>query len=203
MARLVLFFEGGELIFHIVFEEDGHIAVVDGLGEDLIGDAVVIEVIDPEFDGPAGVGPEIEVFTDVAQDQIGSAVAIEIGHGEGLPPAVEVIEIGGQFGKVVAGELEDAGRHPLAGDDKLVLVVAIQGSPAGGGDHTDVGDIGITGRGDIGKVAMAVIEVDKAGGVGAVFAGNGAAADEQIGKAIAIKIAGDGHGGVDAVGMGG
>ena len=198
----VLFFEGRELVFHIVFEEDGHIAVVDGLGEDLIGDAVVIEVIDPEFDGAGRIGAEVEVFADVAQDQVGSAVAIEIGYGQGLPPAVEVIKIGGQFGKMVIGELEDMRGHPVAGDDELVLVVAIQGGPAGGGDHADMGDIGVAGGGDIGKMAMAVVDIDEAGGVGAVFAGDGAAADEQIGEAIAIKVTGDGHSGIDAIGMG-
>lgn len=199
----VLFFKGGELVFHIVFKEDRHIAVVDGLGEDLIGDAVVIEVIDPESDGPCGVGVEIEVFADIAQDQVGSAVAIEIGYAEGLPPAIEVIEIGGQFGEMAAGELEDTRGHPVAGDDKLMLVVAIEGSPAGGGDHADMGDIRIFGRGDIGKMSMAVVDIDETGGVGAVFAGDRAAADEQVGEAIAIKITGDGHSGIDAIGMSG
>ena len=36
--------------------------------------------------------------------------------------------------------------------------------PGGGGDHADVGDIGISGGSDIGEVAMTVIEVDEAGG---------------------------------------
>jgi len=199
----VLFFQGGELVFHIVFEEDGHIAVIECLGKDLIGDTVVIEIIDPEFDGVGRIGSEIEVLADVAQDQIGPSVAVEIGHGEGLPPAEEVIEIGGQLGEMVAGELEDAWGHPVAGEDELVLTIAIEAGPAGGGDHADMGDIGIAGRGDIGEMAVAVVEVDKAGGVGTVFAGYGASADEQIGEAVVIEIAGDGYGGVDAIGMGG
>src|SRR6185312_11831459 len=175
----------------------------DGLGEDLVGDAVVVEVIDPEADGPGGVGAEIEVLADIAQDEVWFAVAIEIGDAEGLPPAVEAIEVGGQLCKMVAGELKDAGGHPVAGDDELVAAVAIQGGPAGGGDHADMGDIGVAGGGDIGKMAVAVVEVDGTGGVGAVFAGHGAAADEEVRVAIAVKIAGYGDVRIGAVGMGG
>jgi hypothetical protein len=28
----VLFFQGGDLVFHVVFEEDGHVLAVDGTG---------------------------------------------------------------------------------------------------------------------------------------------------------------------------
>src|SRR5580658_212200 len=199
----VLFFDGGDLIFHVALKKHGHVFTVNGSGEDLVGDAVVIEVVDPEFDGVSGIGMEVEVLTDIAQDEIGEAIAVEVGDGHGLPPAEEVIEVGGGLGKVVAGKAEEAGRHPFAGEDEGGVVVVVEVGPGGGGDHADVGDIGVTGGGDIGEMAMAVVEVDEAGGAGAILAGDVSAADEQIGEAVAVEVAGDRHGGIDTIGVGG
>ena len=66
----VLFFDGRDLIFHIMFKEHGHVFAVDGAGEDFVGDAVVVEIIDPEFDGVCGIGMEVEVFADIAQYEV-------------------------------------------------------------------------------------------------------------------------------------
>src|SRR5579859_2909221 len=95
------------------------------------------------------------------------------------------------------------GGHPFAGDDELVLVVAEEVGPGGGGDHADMGDIWVEGGGDIGEVSVSVVEVEEAGGVGAIFAGDASAADKEVGEAVVVEVTGDGDGGVDAVGMGG
>jgi len=113
----VLFFEGRDLVFHVVFEEDGHILSIDGTGEYFVFDAILIEVLYPELDGMGGVGVEVEVFSNVAQQDIGQAVAVEVMDAEGLPPSEEVLEAGGEFVEAVVLEVEEPGRHPFAGDE--------------------------------------------------------------------------------------
>ena len=113
----VLFFEGGYLIFHVMFEEDSHILSIDGTGEYFVFDAILIEVLYPELDGMGGVGVEVEVFSNVAQQDIGQAVAVEVMDAEGLPPSEEVLEAGGEFVEAVVLEVEEPGRHPFAGDE--------------------------------------------------------------------------------------
>ena len=74
--------------------------------------------------------------------------------------------------------------------------------PGGGGDHADVGDIGITGGGDVGEMSFAVVDIDKAGGVGAVLAGDGTSPDEQVEVSIVVEVGGDGYGRVASLGGG-
>ncbi len=149
-----------------------------------------------------GIGAEVKILADIAEDEVGAAVAVEVGHSEGFPPARELVEVGGYFGKAIAGKPEEARRHPLAGDDELVLVVVIEVGPGSRCDHADVSDIGVLVGGDIGEMAVPIVEVDKAGGVDAVFAGDASAADEEIGIAVAVEVAGDCDGRVHAIGMG-
>lgn len=199
----VLFFEGRDLVFHIVFEEDGHIPTVDGTGEYFIPDAILIEVLYPEFDGMGGVGAEVEVFANVAHQDIGETVAIEVMDAEGLPPSEEMLDVGGEFVEAVVLEVEETGRHPFAGDEELRVTESGEVGPCGGGDHADVSDIGITGGGDVGEMPFAVIDIDKGGGIGAIFSGDGATADKQIGEAVVVEVGGNGYGGVATLGGGG
>jgi len=74
--------------------------------------------------------------------------------------------------------------------------------PGGGGDHADVGDIGITGGGNVGEMSFAVVDIDKAGGVGAVLAGDGTSPDEQVEVSIVVEVGGDGYGRVASLGGG-
>ena len=43
----VLFFQRWDLLFHVMFQEYRHILAVDRPGHDVIGCAVVIEILDP------------------------------------------------------------------------------------------------------------------------------------------------------------
>lgn len=49
-----------------MFEEYGHILSIDRPGHDLIGDAILVEVVEPELYRVGGVRPEVEVFPDIA-----------------------------------------------------------------------------------------------------------------------------------------
>ncbi len=53
------------------------------------------------------------------------------------------------------------------------------------------------------EMAIAVIDIQEAGGRGAVFPGDASSADKQIGVSIAVKIGGQGHGGIATIGGGG
>jgi len=43
----VLFFQYRQLRFHVLFQEDGHVFAIDGAGEDLVDDAVSVEIAGP------------------------------------------------------------------------------------------------------------------------------------------------------------
>ena len=42
-----------------------------------------------------GIGAEVEVLADIAEDEVRAAVAVEVGYGEGFPPAGRLAEVGG------------------------------------------------------------------------------------------------------------
>src|SRR5258708_16937773 len=140
-----------------------------------------------------GVGVEVKIFTDITQDQVGASVAVEIGRCDGLPPSVEVAEVGMYFRKVVSLVGENTGRHPFSGDDQFFLPVAGDIGPYGAGHHANMGDIGIFCCGYIGEMSFAVINEQVAGGGDTVDLGEAPATDEKIRIAIVVKVFGNGH----------
>src|SRR6185312_88134 len=126
--------------------------------EDLIGDPVLIEIVDPEFYGMGAIRMEVEILADVSQDEIGQTVAVEIGDGHGFPPAIPVGEIGLHLVEMVVFPGKDVRRHPFAYDDEVFDAVTDDVRIRGGGDHADAGDVGVFGGRDVGEMTMTVID---------------------------------------------
>lgn len=139
----ILLLEHRQLAFHLMFEEYWHIFAVDPPGEDLIGDAVLVEIADPELYGVGGIGMEVEIFADVAEDEIGQAVTVAIADGEGFPPAVEVVEIGLFLCEMVFIPGVNMGGQPFTRDGELRCLVVWEEGPGCGGDHAEAGDGGV------------------------------------------------------------
>src|ERR1700722_6335422 len=97
---------------------------------------------------------KVKVFAYVAEDEIRFAVAVDVSHGDRLPPAIEFAEVGGDFRKVVGIEAEEAGGHPFACDEQLWLSLTEDICPAGAGHHADMGDVGVFCGSDIGEMAF-------------------------------------------------
>src|SRR6202034_3756790 len=87
----------------------------------------------------------------------------------------------------------------FACDHEFLLFIAFDIGPGGGGDHADVGDIGVFCFRDVREVAFAIVYEQEAAGGGAVFAGLASAANEEVGESVVVEIAGDGDGGVHAI----
>ena len=117
-------FHGGELELHFMFQEYGYVATFVGTGQDDIGDPVLINILDPQFNRIGGVGMEVEILADVAKHQVGFAVAIDIRGGDRLPPTIEFVEVGRYLFEMVGFPAEDAGGHPFARDDELAVFAA-------------------------------------------------------------------------------
>src|SRR6185437_10730307 len=142
---------------------------------------------------------EVKILAEIAEDEIGKPVAIEIGCRHAGPPSMEVFQVCRDFFEMVVSPGKDAGSHPVACDDELFGRIAFDIGISGGSDHADAGDVGIPRWGDIGKMTMAVVHENGAGGRDAVFLRDASSADEKIGISIMVEISGDSHAGIDAI----
>ena len=130
------------------------------------------------------------VEAQVAGDDIRITVAVEVRHGQRLPPSGEAFEpgVGGGVGEPAASVEEQRRGHPLAGDEQVGGSGAIDVRPRGVGHGREPGQRGrpLTGR----VHERSAIVSEQAASRVVPAARHRVAAHEQIGAAIAVVVSG-------------
>jgi hypothetical protein len=188
VARL----ERGQPADQVVAHEERVLATALVRGEDLLGDAVTVEILDEHAHRRGGAGLEPAVQTQVAEREVDPPVAVEVGRDHAIPPAVAALEAGrGRAREApVAGVVEDGDGHPLAHHDQVGAPVAVDVGPRRVGDHTGAGEAGSELPRRVGEAAAAVVDEEHARPRHAVRARGAAAADEQVDVAVAVVVRG-------------
>ncbi len=159
-------------------------------GFDEIGGAASGQVAEVEADRLDELAGIPGVTAPITDDQIGSAVAIEIAGGETAPPAGEAIQAegGGGVAELAAVVAEDADRPPLAGEDEFGKAIVVEVGEARGGDQAEVAKE--RRGGGVGTPATLAMAKEFGGGRAGIVAGADAAGGEEFERAIAIEIGG-------------
>src|SRR5207245_9259539 len=84
-------------------------------------------------------GPDEGIQSEVAEHEVGPAVAVEIHRLDAVPPAVRAREAGllGTIHEAAVLLVEYTNGHPFTDDDQVELAVAVVIDPRRRGDHAD------------------------------------------------------------------
>ena len=127
--KQILFFQGGQLSFHIVLQEDRQIPAILNMGHDLVEYVILVKIVNPNFNGMLRIRMQIEIIANISQDEVLLSVMIQISRKHHPPPTVELIQIGLDFFKMIFTEYKDARRHPVSNNDQFLLPISIDISP--------------------------------------------------------------------------
>src|SRR5262245_16337743 len=129
----MVFFETGERQFELIFPEEGVFFAGDKVCQELFDGTVAVEVLYIAVKGTVLACGQFGVEAPVTGEDIGAAVAVDIGEGDRLPETFGAGGWGLLQRTVMVGE--DLYIHPFAGDDEVHLSIAVEvGEGGGGGD---------------------------------------------------------------------
>ena len=130
------------------------------------------------------------VETQVADDEVHTAVTGEIARHDAIPPPLAALETGCRHAHEppAAGVVEDRDGHPLAHDHEVGPAVAVHVPPHGVGHHPHVLEVGREPPRDVGEVPVAVVLEHHAPRIGSVAPRHDAAAHEEIDVAVTVVI---------------
>src|SRR5262247_2048094 len=80
---------------------------------------------------------DVGVESEIAEYEIGTFVAVDVGNGDGVPPTVRCREscLRCSFDETTSFLMKHTHRHPLSGRHEVYMTVAIVVCPRGGRDH--------------------------------------------------------------------
>ncbi len=102
-------------------------------GQNLLEGAVLEKVPDVEMRGFVRRRAKARVEAEVAEDEVGPAVTVQVGDLNGVPPALGARKpyVRSPVHEVAVFLMKDTDRHPLAYDDQVELAIVIVVHPGG------------------------------------------------------------------------
>src|SRR5207249_1203997 len=128
--------------------------------------------------------------SDLAEDEVGTPVPVQVGDGDAVPPAFRSRKpgLGGPVHQTAIFLMEYADRHPFPDDDQIELPVVVVIHPGAGGHHPDLREPRSLLERDVAEVPGAVVLQEIAEGREAVVARHDPPPDEQIEMPVAVPV---------------
>ena len=151
--------EEGQRADQIVAQREGIRFPIVVVGDDLLHEAVVSEILHVHRHRLTRVRLEPGVETEIGHYEINPAMTGKIPGDDAVPPAVALLESRHVHlhELPVTGVVEDRDGHPLADDDEVRPAISVDVLPHGIGHHADVRETGRCLVGDICELATTII----------------------------------------------